>query len=353
MHMPSASPTPAASLDQMRGWYQALQLELAGTVPAQQAVAEQLVITLLCGEHTLLTSAPGMAKWRLIESLARIGSLRSARLRGSEDLSAEDWSRHGWDDPDRRRGLWLIDHFDDVPTKLRNRAFAAMDEQRRETAAGRADRSGEGQAGPWVVFAARAPLGGADSSPHAPRDPRDDRFLFQVELSYPPYQDEFRVIESLTAGRSPLRPVLGPEEWNAWRGGLEQVEIPVPIIHYALRLVRATRIHSGENPDFIYEWVQEGAGPRAAEFLLRAAQARAACYGRAAVFPEDIVALTPSILRHRLVTNQNARQNGVDTDRVIRRLLTEIPQRVRGDSTPPKSSAGFTLQDWVEELGDS
>ena len=107
------------------------------------------------------------------------------------------------------------------------------------------------------------------------------------------------------------------------------------MIHYALRLVRATRVHEGETPDFVFEWIDFGASPRAAHYLVLAAKMRAALHGRGELLHDDIQAVTHPVLRHRIVANRNARANGVTVDRIIRRLLYDTPKRQDGDDQRP------------------
>jgi MoxR-like ATPase len=110
--------------------------------------------------------------------------------------------------------------------------------------------------------------------------------------------------------------------------------------------VRATRVHEGENPDFIYEWVQSGSGPRAVHGLVLAAKARALLTGRKLATHDDLRRMVLPALRHRIMTNQNARSNGITTDRVILRLLDEIPSHVVGDEVAPREGEAFTIHDW-------
>jgi MoxR-like ATPase len=175
----------------------------------------------------------------------------------------------------------------------------------------------------------------------------DDRFLLRIRVSSPPYHEEFGMATAVTGTPSrELKPVLSCEELQALQQRVPEVSPPPSVVHYAVRLVRATRVHEGENPDFVYEWVERGAGPRGVSALVLAAKAQALLHSRTAVSHDDVRAVVLPALRHRLVTNRNARSNGVTPDRVLQRLLDEIPPRVRGDDRPPRFGESLTFHDW-------
>ncbi len=155
----------------------------------------------------------------------------------------------------------------------------------------------------------------------------DDRFMLKIKIAYPDEADEFRLAMTMSAvPQESLEQVVGIDELRGFRTLVREVEAPPEIVNYILRLVRSTRIHEGETPDFIYEWVDFGAGPRATHHLTLAAKVRAAMYGREKISVEDVRAVIHPILRHRIVTNRNATSSGVTVDRVIKRLLYETAE---------------------------
>ena len=125
----------------------------------------------------------------------------------------------------------------------------------------------------------------------------------------------------------PIEQIIGINDLLNYRSLVRQVEASEEIINFILRLVRSTRIHEGETPDFVYEWVDFGAGPRATHHLTLAAKARAALHGRTEIHTEDVSAILHPVLRHRIITNRNARSTGVTVDRVIKRLLYEVSDK--------------------------
>jgi MoxR-like ATPase len=186
---------------------------------------------------------------------------------------------------------------------------------------------------PFMILATRYPeIEAADSIV----EHHDDRFMMKVSFAYPAYDEEYALAEKLAVPEPiELEQVVAKEDLAAFRRLTSHIVAPPHVIHYALRLVRATRIHEGDTPDFIYEWVDFGAGPRAAHHLTLAAKIRAGLYGRGEATTEDIKSVVHPILRHRIITNSNARSTGVTVDRVIRRLLYEVPERQEGDDRAP------------------
>jgi MoxR-like ATPase len=332
------SPDP---LKRTQGWYAAIRDQLSRAVMGQTTVLEQLLLTLLCGEHALMEGGVGTAKWTAVESLGRCFGLTSRRFRCSADVELSDLLDEGAWATIWNTGLLLVDGFDSLGGKVRNIVQQAMSERVMEAANQRIQVPD-----PFVVFASRYR---AEEIPLPDRaEPYDDRFLFQINVPNPSYHEEYAVA-SVKSGlpHAMTETLLSKEDLFSWRATVREIVAPPSVVNYAVRLVRATRIHEGENPDFVYEWVHQGAGPRAAHFLVLSAKARATLYGRGTATHEDIRNLTLPVLRHRIITNRNARENGIDSDRVIRRLLEDIPPRVVGDDVPPTAGTSLTFHNWT------
>lgn len=167
-------------------------------------------------------------------------------------------------------------------------------------------------------------------------EPRDDRYMLKIAFRNPSYLDEFQVIDAPSTTSKPhhVGQVLDAGQLVQFQQAAGGVVAPAHVIHYVMRLVRSTRVHQDETPDFAFEWIATGAGPRASHHLLIAAKMRAALDGRDFAGIEDVQAMIHSTLRHRMITNKNARDNGITPDRVISRLLYEIPIRIEGDDAP-------------------
>jgi MoxR-like ATPase len=321
-----------------------IQEQLARSVVGQEEVVEQLMIVLLAGGHCQFEGAPGAARALTVAKLAAALGLTFSRICCSSELLPEDLVGAADDAADSAS-------LDDSSTELIGGPLFAniifLDDASRlapKTAAviQQAVLNTEVIIGsyrylladPHVVLAATY----TDHDPPTTAEPRDDRYLMKISVRFPSYQDEYRIVETASGPEGAcVAAVLNAEQLLEMRRQVREVVVPPYVIHYALRLVRATRVHEGETADFIYEWVQAGAGTRAAHALTLAAKVRAALRGRNAAECSDVHAMALPVLRHRLVTNHNAHSNGVTVDRVVSRLLYEIPEREPGDETAPQN----------------
>ncbi|MEQ8764911.1 MAG: MoxR family ATPase [Planctomycetota bacterium] len=166
-----------------------------------------------------------------------------------------------------------------------------------------------------------------------------DRFMFMIKVDYPSYEDELEIVRRTTTADHPtVSSVLSGPEILQLQELVRKVPVADSILEYAMKLVRATRLRQPETPDFITEWISWGAGPRAAQYLILGAKARALLKGRNHVNFEDVQRVAYPVLRHRIITNFSAEAEGITPDRVIDRLLETIPQHgseVTGDSKLP------------------
>ena len=155
-----------------------------------------------------------------------------------------------------------------------------------------------------------------------------DRFLFELLVDYPSLEEEKKVVEQHSfTPLERLQPVLTREEVLSFRQAIAQVPAAPNVIDYAVRLVRATRpVSDGEAPEYIKRWIRWGASPRASQYLILAGRARAACEGRFNVACEDVAALAPLVLRHRLIRTFQADAEGKTTDEIIAQLLQDVPR---------------------------
>jgi MoxR-like ATPase len=155
-----------------------------------------------------------------------------------------------------------------------------------------------------------------------------DRFLFEVLVDYPTLEQEKLVVEQHSyAPLDRIQPILSREEVLQFRSAIAQVPAPPNVIDYAVRVVRATRpAGNSESPDYIRRWIRWGASPRASQHLILAGRARAACQGRFNVACEDVAALAPLVLRHRLIRTFQADAEGKTTDEIIAQLLNDVPR---------------------------
>jgi MoxR-like ATPase len=337
-------------LSRLHDLWQQIRAELGRVVVGHDTLIEQLLICVLSQGHCLVVGLPGVAKATAASALARVLGLDFHRLRCSPDLGPDDVTESG---PSARKGegrvsgllfanLLLVDGVDRLAPKTANVLHQAL--QDREVTVRGQRRS---LPNPFMVLATKHPAD--DDAPEAPVEPGDDRFMFEIRVPYPSYHAEYEMAETTTANRHVELPqILSAAEILVLQHEVRKIPAPAHTIHYAVRLVRSTRVHEGENPDFVYEWVSRGAGPRAVQCLTLAAKVRAGLYGRPAVEIGDVRAVAHAALRHRVITNRNARSNGVDSDRVISRLLEDIPERLNGDDAPPGPDDVIDPGQWTQ-----
>lgn len=161
--------------------------------------------------------------------------------------------------------------------------------------------------------------------------------MFKVFVTYPTYAEEKQIAIQTTGAKSKeVTPVLDAKEVLALQQLVREVPVSDHVVNYALALVRQTRLNQPETPAFITEWLSWGAGPRAVQFLLLGSKARALLQGRTHVTTEDVQALAKPVLRHRIVVNFAAESDGINTDKVIERLIAETPSKESDLSRDPR-----------------
>ncbi len=335
---PTSSP---AELDALDDGALADRLHDAGTrltaairteVVGQDAVVEQALVALFAGGHCLLVGVPGLAKTLLIATLARALELKHARIQFTPDLMPSDVTGTDvlQDDPatGRRRlaflpgpvfaNILLADEINRTPPKTQAALLEAMQE-RRVTVQGRTYPLDP----PFFVFATQNPieLEGTYPLPEA----QLDRFMLELQLDYLGEEDEVAVVRQTTgAPRGAVAPVIGQAEILAFQGVVRRAPIAEAVARYAVALVRATRPGEAAAP-FVRQYVAYGASVRAAQALVLGAKARALLQGRAAASFDDVRALAPAVLRHRVLRNFTAQSERITPDQLVAQLLAAVP----------------------------
>jgi MoxR-like ATPase len=299
----------------------------------QEAVVSAALFGLFARGHCLLVGVPGLAKTLLVHALARCLDLSFSRIQFTPDLMPSDITGTEIleEDPSTRHRqfvftpgpvftqILLADEINRTPPKTQAALLEAMQEKT-VTVAGKVHRLEE----PFMVLATQNPIEQEGTYPLP--EAQLDRFLFELLVDYPSYEDELKVVtqHSFTPLER-LRPILGREEILAFRGAVAQVPAAPKVVDYAVRLVRATRPGAEGAPEYIRKWVKWGASPRASQYLILSARARAACEGRFNVSRQDVAALAPLVLRHRLIRTFQADAEGKSTDDIIAQLLADVP----------------------------
>jgi MoxR-like ATPase len=337
------------ALEELKKAHDSVRTELAKVIVGQDQVIEQLLTAIFAQGHVLLEGVPGLAKTLMVSTLARCLQLTFNRIQFTPDLMPSDITGTEVIHDDKATGerafrflqgpvfnnIILADEINRTPPKTQAALLESMQEKQVTIGGQRHPLPN-----PFFVLATQNPIEqeGTYTLPEA----QQDRFMFKVFVKYPGYDEEYKIAETTTADFNPtVDEVLSADKILHVQHLVRRVPAAPHVIHYALRLVRATRVHEGETPDFINEWVSWGAGPRGMQYLLLGGKARAMLHGRFFVTTEDIKAVAHPVLRHRVITNFNAESAGVSPDDVIDRLLTEVTDRRDGDELAPQLARAF------------
>ncbi len=337
------SPEESLALE-LAATFRTLTEQIGRVIVGQQPVVEQLLIGLFSKGHCLLVGVPGLAKTLLVSTLARILDLTFKRIQFTPDLMPADITGTDilQDDPEtqRRRFVFLpgplfahmilADEINRTPPKTQAALLEAMQEHH-VTAGGHTHPLPR----PFFVMATQNPIEQEGTYPLP--EAQLDRFMFQINLTYPNRQEELAIMKQTTAAQRPeLGHVLSAEKILALQEVIRQVIVGEHVFNYAADLVRATRPREPEAPAFVRELVAWGAGPRASQYLILAGKARALLHGRLHMTTADVREIVYPVLRHRLVTTFHADAEGVTSDQIITRILETIP--------PPPEKAAATLR---------
>src|SRR5688572_28935381 len=337
------------ALEHLKQAYSAVRQELGKVIVGQEEVVEQILIAIFAQGHVLLEGVPGLAKTLMVSTLARSLHLQFNRIQFTPDLMPSDITGTEVIQENKSTGergfrflsgpifanIILADEINRTPPKTQAALLEAMQE-RQVTIGGQRHTL----PGPFFVLATQNPIEQEGKYPLP--EAQQDRFMFKVFVKYPSYDEEYRIAETTTSNIvAQVKEVLSGEEIMRLQQLVRRVPAAPHVLHYALRLVRATRVHEGEAPAFIKDWVSWGSGPRGMQYLLLGGKARAMLQGRFFVNTDDIKAVAHPVLRHRVITNFNAESAGISPDKVIDKLLAEVPARRQGDDVAPELKRAF------------
>jgi len=328
-----SAPDDIALADRMKLGQARIRQELRKLIIGQDAVLNEVLLTLFVGGNSLIVGVPGLAKTLLIHTLARVVDLKFSRIQFTPDLMPSDIT--GTDiiqeDPATGRrqmvfapgpiftNILLADEINRTPPKTQSALLEAMQEHR-ATIQGRTYTLEE----PFYVFATQNPieLEGTYPLPEA----QLDRFMFHIVIEHPPEEEEFEVVRTTTAILEPqFERTVNGEDLIAFKRLVRRVPVAEPMMRYALSLVRASRPKSPGASEAVKKWVSFGASVRAAQYLVLAAKARALMSGRYHVTFDDIRSLAHPVLRHRVLINFHAQSEGMTSDMIVDKLLESVP----------------------------
>ena len=306
--------------------------EIKKVIVGQDKVIEEILIALFCRGHCLLVGVPGLAKTLLISTLAGITELKFDRVQFTPDLMPSDIT--GTDVLEEELGskqrkfrfikgpiftnILLADEINRTPPKTQAALLQAMQENR-VTAGGVTHDLDL----PFFVLATQNPIEQEGTYPLP--EAQLDRFMFNIDINYPTYEQEMEVVASTTSSYVPLLDkVIRADKILEMQYLVRRVPASSHVIGYAVKLVRSSRPNETEALPYVKEWTEWGAGPRASQYLILAAKARSVMDGRYVASAEDVKAVVPSILRHRIITNFKAQAEGISSLDIIDRLLEEV-----------------------------
>ena len=322
----------AKSVARLAESYSRLCSEIAKVIVGQKAVIEHLFITLLAKGHCLLIGVPGLAKTLLIKTLAQALDLKFSRIQFTPDLMPSDIT--GTEIIEENVGtkekifkfvkgpvfanIILADEINRTPPKTQSALLEAMQEHH-VTAAGQTYVLAE----PFFVLATQNPIEQEGTYPLP--EAQLDRFMLSLWLDYPLFEEEVEIVTTTTSKYdATIEKVLSAKEIIELQELVRSVPVASNVVEYAVKLVNLTRPGNSNAPDYIKHWIRWGAGPRASQYLILGAKARAIIHGRYTPDIEDVKALAIPVLRHRLVTSFNAEAEGISTVQIVEKLVSSL-----------------------------
>ena len=332
MDTPAAPPDDAALFDALSGVRGQLETAIARRIVGQADVIEAMLIALFARGHGLFVGVPGLAKTLLVNTTAAALGLDAGRIQFTPDLMPADITGTEVLEEDRVSGkrmmrfipgpiftnLLLADEINRTPPKTQAALLEAMAE-RRVTAAGKSYPLPQ----PFQVFATQNPIEQEGTYPLP--EAQLDRFMFSIQVGYPSEAEEVEIVERTTVDADDtITPVLDRERLVAFQGMIRRAIHPSPqLVQAAVRLVRATRPGQGA-PDVVNRFLRWGAGPRASQYLVLGAKARAALHGREVPDTADLRAVAPLVLSHRVVVSFQAEAEGRTSASIVDQLVQSV-----------------------------
>jgi len=314
---------------------QKILAEIRKVIIGQDQVIEDLLVALFSKGHCLFVGVPGLAKTLLVSAVSKILHLKFSRIQFTPDLMPADITGTDILYEDQATGkrefrflkgpifanIILADEINRTPPKTQAALLQAM--QEKQVTVGSKTYSMDQ---PFLVFATQNPIEHEGTYPLP--EAQLDRFMFIINVTYPTKQQEVEIALSTTSGYEPqLETVMEAERILEFQKLIPKVPVSDHVANYAVDLAQSTRPHNdGKSPDFINEWIEWGAGPRASQYLILAAKARALMDNRFAATIEDIQSVSRQVLEHRIILNFKAEAENIKPLDIIEKLLKKIPK---------------------------
>lgn len=306
-----------------------LRKEVAKVIVGQDEIVKQIFVTILSRGHCLLIGVPGLAKTLLVKTLSDALNLKFSRIQFTPDLMPSDITGTEIIDENVNTGqrsfrfvkgplfgnIILADEINRTPPKTQSALLEAMQEYR-VTAAGQTFSLEQ----PFFVLATQNPIEQEGTYPLP--EAQLDRFMFNLWLDYPSFEEEVRIVQSTTGHYNPtVCKVIGGDDITYFQELVRRVPVSDSVVKYAVELANLTRPQNAKAPDFVKQYVSYGAGPRASQYLILAAKTNAALDNRFSPDIDDVKRTALPVLRHRIITNFNAEAENTNTPEILRRLL--------------------------------
>ncbi len=312
------------ALDALASKYDELRQEIGRVIVGQDDVVKSVLISIFSRGHCLLVGVPGLAKTLLVNTISRVLGLEYSRIQFTPDLMPSDIIGTEILDESRNfrfikgplfANIILADEINRTPPKTQSALLEAMQE-RSVTAAGTTYKLQE----PFFVLATQNPIEQEGTYPLP--EAQLDRFMFNVYLDYPEFDQEIEIVRSTTSDKNvDLNVILSSEEILFFQNLVRKVPVTDNLLEYAVRLAAKTRPNTLKGHQVANEYINWGAGPRASQYLIVGAKCHAAISGKYAPDIEDINAIAYSILRHRIVRNYKAEAEGVSVEQIVDQLI--------------------------------
>lgn len=314
----------AEAIDQLVVKYAALNKEISKVIIGQDEVIEKVLIAILSNGHSLLVGVPGLAKTLLVNTISEVLGLGFNRIQFTPDLMPSDIVGSEILDEARNfkfiqgplfANIILADEINRTPPKTQSALLEAMQE-RAVTAAGKTYQLDK----PFFVLATQNPIEQEGTYPLP--EAQLDRFMFNIWVDYPTYEEELSIVKSTTADQTvELNHILTGEEILFYQNLIRKIPVADNVMEYAVKLASKTRPNTQFSTEMVDKYLSWGAGPRASQYLIIGAKTHAAIKGKYSPDIEDVQAVAESILRHRIVRNYIAEAEGYTIEKIIKELL--------------------------------
>ncbi len=312
------------ALDALKSKYNELKKEITRVIYGQDEIVNQVLVALFSRGHVLLIGVPGLAKTLLVTTIARILGLKYNRIQFTPDLMPSDIIGTEILDKERQfkfiqgplfANIILADEINRTPPKTQSALLEAMQE-RAVTAAGQRFELDD----PFFVLATQNPIEQEGTYPLP--EAQLDRFMFSVWLDYPSYEDEITIVKNTTSDlKFDLKPVITQKEIIFFQNLIRKIPINDNVLNFAVSLAAKTRPGNSSGAKVANQYLKWGAGPRASQYLVVGAKTHAALAGKYSPDIEDVIAVAPSILRHRIIKNYKAEAENISINQIIEQLI--------------------------------